>query len=74
MITITNEQWEKISPDFKGVFANTNYPELVGKRSCFAASIGLGWKDGRSGTTLVFEGIDFTVLPKPEPQQKRRKS
>jgi hypothetical protein len=61
MITITQDQWDKIHPDYKGW--------LDGARSCFA-----GCLPGGRGTDLWVEGVRFTITGRPKAPRRPRQA
>ena len=62
MKTISQESYNKIHTDYRGVWSNTNWPEYIGKRTVLTNSlnhaIGLPLE---SGTSLEIEGISFQI-------------
>ena len=59
MIEITQDDWDKIHGDFKGVLSD-------GTRSCFASCIPSG-----RGADLWAEGVHFKVKPRPNAFAKK---
>lgn len=58
MIFITQDDWDKIHRDFKGVLPD-------GSRSCFGGCI-----PGGRGTDIWAEGVHFMVIPQPKSRVK----
>lgn len=58
MIKITQEKWDSIHKDFKGIYQNYNgnNPELKGRKTTFSGSL-----LNKVGTELMIEGIDFII-------------
>lgn len=60
MITITMEQWNRISQDYKS-------EPTAGVRECFA-----GCLPGGQGTDIWTEGVDFQIAQATKPAVGRR--
>lgn len=56
MIQITQEKWDSISWDFKGVFSRAGYPELLGRKTVLSGAI------SNELNSLLIEGIHFEVI------------
>ena len=58
MIRISLAQYNKIHPDFRGVWTNESQPEWIGRRTALSGAI-----EGLELGYLAIEGISFEIFP-----------